>query len=320
MRQALVLTDLHGKEAKAMFPTNTSAGALAACKFGLAEGLRHSRPEVTVDQVGYVDTPEDNLLADLSLSDFAADMEGGAGHELRDKFRAVHSSAALVVNSFAPLRVAATPFSLLGHRQLKVEGFERKYPTGLPRAQPPHLDVVLSGAEGLVGIESKCLEYLTPKMPKFSDRYQTGIVDERATGSWYAEMLAIADGKRRYRFLDVAQLIKHAFGLANGTADQPVTLVYVYWEPMDAGLSPLFGKHRQEIAEFAERIAGGHPRFEALSYPELWEQWAGSPDEVLQDHISALRARYEVPAWAWEGVEWSDGRLRTARWLDEEEP
>ena len=41
---------------------------------------------------------------------------------------------------------------------------------------------------------------------------------------------------------------------------------------MDAGLSPLFAKHRREIDAFAERVAGGTPKFEALSYPELWER------------------------------------------------
>ncbi len=209
------------------------------------------------------------------------------------------------------------PFDLAGHYGLHVEAFERKYPTGLARAQPPHLDVVASGPGARVAIESKCLEYLTPKRPAFSDRYRTEITDERADGPWYAEMLRLVAGEGPgYRWLDAAQLIKHAFGLAH-EADRPTTLVYLYWEPMDAGLSPLFAEHRQEIAEFAERIAGGTPRFEAMSYPELWDAWAPSDDSRLVAHVGALRARYEVPAWAWEGVEWRDGRLVSASWLDE---
>jgi hypothetical protein len=197
-----------------------------------------------------------------------------------------------------------------------VDGFERRFPTGLPRAQPPHLDVVASGPEELVAIESKCLEYLSSKRPKFSDRYETGITDERAGGPWYAEMMRLRSGSGPgYKWLDAAQLIKHAFGLARGGAVKATTLTYLYWEPMDAGLSPLFDEHRREIAAFAERVAGGTPGFAALSYGELWERWANTGDPRLAAHVAALRARYEVPAWAWEGVQWKDGRLQSADWM-----
>lgn len=297
--------------------TKSPAGIRAACIFGLAEGHENSRPGVPLDAHGYVPGAEDNLLPGLTLEDFAQDFEAGAGKELLGKFRAVHSSAALAVNSFAPLRAGDVPFDLAGHDGLHVEAFERKYPTGLARSQPPHLDVVTSSPAALVAIESKCLEYLTPKQADFSDRYRTEIIDERADGPWSAEILRlVADKGPGYRWLDAAQLIKHAFGLARN-ADRPVTLVYLYWEPMDAGLSPLFAEHRQEIAEFAKRIAGGKPRFEALSYFELWDAWANSNDARLVAHVAAVRARYEVPAWAWEGVEWKNGRLQSASWLDE---
>jgi len=297
--------------------TMTSAGIRAACMFGLAEWLEHSRPEVPLDAHGYVPRAEDNLLPGLTLGDFAKDLEAGAGKELLGKFRAVHSSAALAVNCFAPLRAGDVPFHLAGHDGLRVEAFERKFPTGLARAQPPHLDVVASSPGEIVAIESKCLEYLTPKRPAFSDRYRTEITDERATGPWYAEMLRLVAGEgHHYRCLDAAQLIKHAFGLAHN-ADRPATLVYLYWEPMDAGLSPLFAEHRREIAEFAERVAGSNLKFEAMSYPELWSDWDNSGDDRLVAHVAALRARYEVPAWAWEGVEWKKGRLVSASWLDE---
>lgn len=288
----------------------------AACIFGLGEGLAHARPEVKLDDKGYVPQPQDNLLADLTLDDFAADLNAGAGQELMGKFRAVHSSAALVVNCFAPIRPAGLEFSIGSHSGLHVEGFERRFPTGLPRAQPPHLDVVTSGPRGLVAIESKCLEYLSSKQPKFSDRYETGISDERATGPWYAEMMRLrSKNGASYRWLDAAQLIKHAFGVARAKPNS--TLVYLFWEPLDAGLSPLFAEHRAEIAAFSDRVGGGSPRFEAMSYLELWEEWAESDDSALRSHAAALRARYEVPAWAWEGVEWRDGRLVSASWLDE---
>src|SRR5258706_13515209 len=70
------------------------------------------------------------------------------------------------------------------------------------------------GPSGLVAIESKCTEYLTPNPAQFSERYETAITDERASGPWYAEMLRLKGGAG-YQFLDDAQLIKHAFGLAH---------------------------------------------------------------------------------------------------------
>lgn len=297
--------------------TRTPAGIRAACIFGLAEGLENSRPEVPLDDHGNVPRAEDNLLPGLTLERFGGDLGAGAGKELPGKFRAVHSSEALAVNCFAPLRAGGVPFDLAGHNGLQVDTLKLRSATGLARAQPPHLDIAASGPGARVAIESKCLEYLTPKRPAFSERYRTELTDERADGPWYAEMLRLVAGEGPgYRWLDAAQLIKHAFGLAH-EADRPTTLVYLYWEPMDAGLSPLFAEHRQEIVEFAERIVGGTPRFEALSYFELWDSWANSDDARLIAHVCALRARYEVPAWAWEGVEWRDGRLVSASWLDE---
>ena len=295
--------------------TKTPAGIRAACIFGLAQGLEHSRPDVVLDEQGYVPRAEDNLLPGQALDQFASDLQAGVGQELLGKFKAVHSSAALAVNCFAPLRAGSIPIDLAGRADLQVEGFERKYPTGLAKAQPPHLDVVASGPDALVAIEPKCLEYLIPKPAKFSERYATGMVDERAAGPWFAEMQRLKQtGAKRYRWLDAAQLIKHALELAN-KAQSPTTLLYLYWEPMDAGLSNLFAEHRQEIANFADRVAGGTPRFEAISYLELWDRWANSVDPRLVAHVANLRARYEVPAWAWEMVEWKNGRLQSADWM-----
>lgn len=162
--------------------SKTPAGVRAACIFGLAQGLEHSRPEVPLDDKGYVPAAEDNLIPDLTIDAFRDDLGAGAGQELLTKFRAVYSSSALAVNTFAPLRANNIAVDIGSHPALSVEGFERRLPTGLASAMPPHLDVVLRGSEALVAVESKCLEYLTPKPAKFSERYTTEIVDERAAG------------------------------------------------------------------------------------------------------------------------------------------
>jgi hypothetical protein len=202
----------------------------------------------------------------------------------------------------APFRQGRFSLDIGRHKDLRLVGFEQKFPTGLARAEPPHLDAVALGSSGLVAIESKCTEYLSPKVPKFSERYKTDIQDERRSGSWFGEMLRLqAADEHTYRFLDVAQLIKHAFGLAKAKSKSP-TLVYLYWEPLDASLSPLFAAHRDEVKHFAERIAGGIPSFESITYAELWEAWAATDNDGLLSHVQSLRCRYEVPVWGIEGV------------------
>lgn len=115
--------------------------------------------------------------------------------------------------------------------------------------------------------------------------------------------------RQSYRFLDAECLIEWALSVSRSNPGQPATLIYLYWEPMGEGLSPLFGEHRLEVAAFAERVAGGLPRFQAISWFGLWNDWAETGDPLLQRQVTELRARYEVPAWAWEGVDWVDGRL-----------
>jgi hypothetical protein len=85
--------------------------------------------------------------------------------------------------------------------------------------------VVAEAPSGLLAIESKCTEYLSPKVVKFSERYETGIMDTRASGKWFAEMLRLkATDGAGYSLLDGAQLIKHALGLAHGRNNMIVNL------------------------------------------------------------------------------------------------
>ena len=267
----------------------------AQCVQALASALKLFSPEVIVDDRGYVAKIEDNLLPDIDIASFQADLSAGAGAELRTKFLAAHSSAALAVNCFASFRNGELSLNIGQNRALALVGFEQKFPTGLPRAEPPHLDVVARGSNGLVAVESKCTEYLSPKVPIFSDRYQTEIIDSRTSGPWFAEMvrLKLLSGSG-YRLLDVAQLIKHAFGLARNPHNGPVELVYLYWEPTDAELSPIFAEHRAEISELKTRVSGGYPSFSSMSYSELWDVWSIGADIGLLQHVENLRRRYQV--------------------------
>ena len=107
-------------------------------------------------------------------------------------------------------------------------------------------------------------------------------------------MLCLEEGAERYGWLDAAQLVKHAFGLAHTFPDGLLVLLYLYWEPRNAERFPIFVEHRREIDAFSERVARSRPSFRAMSYPELWCTWSENAPSWLTAHLDAMRARYEV--------------------------
>ena len=259
----------------------------------LREALIRYKPEITVNENGYVEAFQDNLLRSVAIEDFKADLQAGDGNELKSKFRAAHSSSALVVNSFAPFRTKLSALSLSDSGPFNQLEFEKKCPTGI-RRNPPHLDVLLSGANNIIGIESKLTEYLRKHRARFSSSYCEEICDERREQKYFTEMCRLIDEPDSYVWLDAAQLIKHAFGLAHTFRNKSVTLLYLYWEPLNPECSSIFGEHRKEISDFAQRVEGSKPNFEAMSYCELWNQWAITAPEWFLRHLDDLISRYLV--------------------------
>ncbi len=268
-----------------------------SCRNALRRGFVAQASHIPLDAKGYVAEIGDNLMPGVSLADFERDLLQGDGSELRLKFRAVHSSSALAVNCFAPFRSTPHALSFPGGSGFTAFSFERKCPHGIGR-QPPNLDLVAEGPEGIVAVESKCLEPLSPHVANFAPVYFTHITDERRKTSWFAEMQRLAREPRTYRWLDAAQLVKHALGVSYMFPSQSAVLLYIYWEPSDKDAFSVFAEHRAEIGRFAASIqGGGGPEFVAMSYPELWKLWEtpGSPD-WLRSHLARLRARYLVAA------------------------
>ena len=178
------------------------------------------------------------------------------------------------------------------------EGFkslhlEKKCPTGL-RGTLPHLDVLTEHADHIVAIESKCTEYLSFPSAEFSTSYETKICDARRESSWFREMQRLIKSPETYKCLDAAQLIKHAFGLLNCYPGRKLTLLYLYWEPLNTDDFPIFEEHRCEIAAFSEMIAGSPVGFESLTYNDLWSSWDKTAPLWLSKHLRDLRDRYAV--------------------------
>jgi hypothetical protein len=266
--------------------------ALERAKARLLDAARRAKPHATFDAAGYSLRLDDNLIEGVSLSQFEADYLAGAGQELRGKMRAAHSSAALVVNAFARWRTNPSTLFLVDVTGFSALRFEVVFPTGLG-GTPPHLDLVAYGPAP-IAVESKCLEYLTPKTPVFSRSYDT-ITDARRDSPWFRLIDLLRRDPERYRYLDVAQLVKHALGLMRAPFIADVTLLYLYWEPLNHADFADFQSHREEIASAQTMLDGARPLLRSATYAEMWEDWRKrSKDEWLKTHVDRLQERYAI--------------------------
>jgi hypothetical protein len=273
---------------------NSQSAVRSRALLALQEAFRRQRPDVHVDERGYVGDFRETLLPMVFPEDFEEDLNAGDGNELENKFCALHSSSGLAVNCFAPFRSRITDLNLQSVGGFDSLQFERKCPTGLKGGRSPNLDVLLSGQSGVIGVESKLTEYLGRHQAKFSPAYEQQICDSRREQGYFREMLRLIAAPDSYVWLDAAQLIKHAFGLTHTFKDVPVSLLYLFWEPVNPDANPVFAAHRAEIAEFAERVSGATTKFVAMSYRELWTDLRKTAPHWLNEHLGKLEARYMV--------------------------
>jgi len=237
-----------------------------------------TRAGLEPDEKGYLPSYKANLFQSMH-PETKSSFDQGSGSELVDtprypaKMRALHSSSALAVNFFDAW-VANPNGSLL--EALGIHGtdgcrvrFEAQYPTGLP-GTPPNLDVTLELPSGeIIGIESKFTEWLTPK-PQSKSPFKEKYFPE-GSGMWSSVSLSecqllaekMRDGVITFRYLDAAQLLKHALGLATGVGSR-FRLFYIFF---DAECTEGEAQ-RREIEEFSSAV-GAELKFHAISYQSL---------------------------------------------------
>ncbi len=262
----------------------------------LRGALTATRPGLTVAPSGYVNHWRENLLPDTDPTWFESELSEGDGGELKGKFKAAHSSSALAVNTFARFKTDPASLSLFDLSNFTTFQFEAKCDTGIRARGIPNLDLLGTGAS-VLGIKSKCTEHLKKHVSKFSTSYDDRIKDDdaRRRSKWFRLMKTLMAEPRRYCYLDVAQLIKHAFGLAHCFPSSKPTLLYLYWEPRNAGAFGEFRIHQEEVSRFVEEVKGSQPQFVAASYRDLWDAWSHLRSPLwLRDHLIALRARYDI--------------------------
>lgn len=255
---------------------------------------------------------EDGFLPGLPVEAIRAAYTAAPGNEFESgKFFSPQSSAALAANAFGFFLnqpEALPPLPRAGDcgwpaNALALEAIARFPFRG---GRHPCLDVLIATSTALIGIESKRYEpFRAKKDPQFSPAYWRPVWGEQMTG--YERCRDELHGQcAPFKRLDAPQLVKHAFGLRTAVhrvkrwAGKRPILFYLYAEPESW---PNEGKriadadhaqHRDDIAAFAEMVAGSEVGFRSCSYQELLACWAAQPKPEIQAHAAAVALRYAV--------------------------
>lgn len=265
--------------------------------------ISHSKSiGLSPDSKGYLEEEQNNLVANFDYwADIYNELYRGQGSELKPnkngvvKFRAVHSSAALCVNTFAPFKQNKDNFTFLDYSGFTEATFEKKLPTGI---STPNLDFYLENERAIIGIESKFTEVLSKKAPnhdqnleKYQNRKELAYLQDT-----FKDIIQQYIDCKESLYLDVAQLIKHSIGLIN-KAKKPESinktpiLVYLYWQPNNWHEYDKYKTHAVEIATFKESIEK-IISFIPMSYFEFWE--LSKNDQNFASHIELVKKRYSI--------------------------
>ena len=95
---------------------------------------------------------EENLVEGVQTAHFESDLSEGDGGELRKKFPAIHSSAALAVNAFAPFKERPQDVQLLGENGALSIRLEKQMPI-VPGCRASTLDVWIDRESTAVAVE-----------------------------------------------------------------------------------------------------------------------------------------------------------------------
>jgi hypothetical protein len=202
---------------------------------------------------------------------------------------------ALALNSFLPWLPCPEVLRLGGISRFRELNFDARCPTGV-RGTPPHIELVASGAEGVVGVTVRVFDYLGRRQSRLSPAYASFAVPA-ALASWAGLVGpgAAAGTGGRSGYVDVPALAKLAIGLGRIFAHRPVKLLYLFLEPVAAAAAAPFAEHRAELARLVERTRGSAVALVPVSSHELWEAWGtGDAPPGLRGTVAEVSRRYAV--------------------------
>jgi hypothetical protein len=253
----------------------------------LADALRQDRQSEPLQADGRI-----RRISDLLI-------EGIADHQLPDsidrtRLKSPQSAAALAINSFLPWQRAPDELPLGGWVGFDAVQFEVRCPTGL-RGTPPHLDL-LALREGIaVAVTVRCIEYLSRRRSPVASSYDRLLAATPALELWRRVLQELRETPGRYRQLDPGGLVKYALALGRTFPDRSITLLYLFWEPLNAGQFEEFRRHRAELEALRQAVEGAQVVLQAKSCEALWREWAERRQPAwLAGHVGRLRARYGV--------------------------
>lgn len=244
------------------------------------------------------DNLADHLLPGIPEDAVREALAKAGGNEIGSgKFASPESSAALAVNGFGWFidRLQALPpfppLADLDWPATRVD-VERQMRFPWSGGRHPWLDAAVETDVHLIGVESKRFEpYRDRKVAKLSKAYNRDVWGDQME-LWCTMRDRLRSQPEAYRWLDAAQLVKHAYGLATEgerCGKSPV-LLYLYAEPT-AGrtiVEEAFAEHRGEIAEFAAAVRGSRVRFAACS----WREWLTTFEGGAADHAGRVLDRF----------------------------
>lgn len=263
--------------------------------------LRAAKPKARVDDLGYARF-DDCLVGGVDPATVrkAFPTADGRGPDRRQpRLYPASSATMLAVNILAPWLGALDALTVAGQSGFRDLRFEIHLPA-IEGSTAQWLDALLVSPAGLIGIEAECADYLSGHRVGFADVLED-FWQGRARNGWRREMLALKNDLHGYARLDAARLIKQYMGLrllieaAAGDAGTqvPVTLLYLYWEPLNAARFDEFAEHRAEVDRFARAVAGSDIAFQALSCLDLWAAWSrDKAPKWLPMHLARLHQLY----------------------------
>lgn len=244
---------------------------------------------------------EDVLLPGVPATLVCDEILNAPGNELESgKFFSPNSSAALAVNTFGwflerPSALPALPsLDALDWpaQRISLER-EMRFPWESDKGHPC-LDAAIETPNVLIGVESKRFEpFRDSKKVEFAKAYDRDVWGSHMT-SFERMRDVLKSGEVVFRYLDAAQLVKHAFGLVTEGRrinKQPV-LCYLFAEPKFCNGKPVSEEdirgHRQEVVLFAKLVSGAEVSFAFSNYRDWLTTWVAEPAE----HAARLIAKY----------------------------
>ena len=253
----------------------------------LAEALRQSRPSQPLLADGRIRRASDLLIDGVQHDQLPDSLD-------RTRLKSPHSATALAINSFLPWQSALDQLPLNGVEGFEAIQFEVRCPTGL-RGTPPHLDLLALRVDSAVAVIVRCTEYLSRRRSPLAASYDRLLATTLGLGPWLTQLEQLRTAREGPRHVDVGALIKHALALGRTFPDRPSTLLYLFWEPLDAEQFEEFRRHRQELERLVDAVHEARVRFVAQSFAALWQDWGERPSPLwLRAHVERLRARYSV--------------------------